>query len=32
MKYLLALIALIAAINVFATQQTVKISPGFFTA
>ena len=32
MKYLLALIALIAAINVYATQQTVKISPGFFTA
>lgn len=32
MKYLLALIALIAIINVHATQQTIKISPGFFTA
>ena len=32
MKYLLALIALIVAINVYANQQTVKISPGFFTA
>ena len=32
MKYLLAVIALIATVNVFATQQTVKISPGFFTA
>jgi hypothetical protein len=32
MKYLLALVALIAVINVYATQQTVKISPGFFTA
>src|SRR5215217_979050 len=32
MKYLLALIALIAAINVYATQQTIKIGPGFFTA
>ena len=32
MKYLLALVALIALINVYATQQTVKISPGFFTA
>jgi hypothetical protein len=32
MKYLLALIALITVINVHATQQTVKISPGFFTA
>ncbi len=32
MKYLLALIALIAVINVYATQQTVKISPGFFAA
>jgi hypothetical protein len=32
MKYLLALLALIAAINVYASQQqTVKISPGFFT-
>ncbi len=32
MRYLLALIALIAAINVYTTQQTIKISPGFFTA
>ena len=32
MKNLLALIAFIALINVSATQQTVKISPGFFTA
>jgi hypothetical protein len=32
MKYLVALIALIVAINVCANQQTVKISPGFFTA
>jgi hypothetical protein len=32
MKYLLALIALIVAINVYANQQTLKISPGFFTA
>lgn len=32
MKYLLALLALIVAINVYANQQTVKISPGFFTA
>ena len=32
MKYLLALVALIVVINVHATQQTVKISPGFFTA
>ena len=32
MKYVLALIALIAVINVHATQQTIKISPGFFTA
>ena len=31
MKYLLALIALIVAINVYANQQTIKISPGFFT-
>ena len=31
MKYLLAIIAIIAAINVYASQQTVKISPGFFT-
>jgi hypothetical protein len=32
MKYLLAFIALIVAINVYGNQQTVKISPGFFTA
>ena len=32
MKYLLALVAFIVAINVYANQQTVKISPGFFTA
>ena len=32
MKYVLVLLALIVAINVYATQQTVKISPGFFTA
>jgi hypothetical protein len=32
MKYVLALIALVAAINIYATKQTVKISPGFFTA
>ena len=32
MKYLLALVALIAVINVYGTQQTVKISPGFFAA
>ena len=32
MRYLLALIALIAAINVYTTQQTIKISTGFFTA
>ena len=32
MKYLLALVALIALINVYATQQTVKISPGFWGA
>jgi len=32
MKYLLALIALVLAINTYANQQTVKISPGFFTA
>ena len=32
MKYVLAFIALIAVINVHATQQTIKISPGFFTA
>ena len=32
MKYVLAVIALIAAINVYGTQQTIKIGPGFFTA
>jgi hypothetical protein len=33
MKYLLTLVALIAFINIYGTQQqTVKISPGFFTA
>src|SRR5215212_2039499 len=32
MKRLLALVALIAFVNVYANQQTVKISPGFFTA
>ena len=32
MKYVLTLLALIVAINVHATQQTIKISPGFFTA
>lgn len=32
MKYLLALIALIAVVNVYPAQQTVKIGPGFFTA
>ncbi|HJT26959.1 MAG TPA: hypothetical protein VJ784_06055 [Pyrinomonadaceae bacterium] len=32
MKYVLALIALIAVLNVHGTQQTIKISPGFFTA
>ena len=32
MKHLLALIALFAIVNVYAAQQTVKISPGFFTA
>ena len=32
MKHLLALIALITIVNVYAAQQTVKISPGFFTA
>jgi hypothetical protein len=32
MKHLLALIALIAIVNVYVAQQTVKISPGFFTA
>ena len=32
MKYLLAIIALIAIANVHPAQQTVKISPGFFAA
>ena len=32
MKYVLALIAIIAVINIHGTQQTIKISPGFFTA
>lgn len=32
MKPLLALIALIAATSIYASQQQVKISPGFFTA
>ena len=32
MKYLLALVVLLAIINVYHAQQTVKISPGFFTA
>lgn len=32
MKHLLVLIAFFAIINVHATQQTIKISPGFFTA
>ena len=32
MKYLIALIALIAIVNVYASQQTIRISPGFFTA
>ena len=32
MKYLLALLALIAIVNVHPAQQTVKISPGFFAA
>jgi hypothetical protein len=32
MKYLLALIALLAIVNVRPAQQTIKISPGFFTA
>lgn len=31
MKHLLAILALIVAVNVYASQQTVKISPGFFT-
>ncbi|HEX6718742.1 MAG TPA: hypothetical protein VF088_16670 [Pyrinomonadaceae bacterium] len=32
MKLLLPLIALVAFVCVYANQQTVKISPGFFTA
>ena len=31
MKHLLPLIALIAFVTIHANQQTVKISPGFFT-
>jgi len=31
MKRLLPLLALIAFVSVYANQQTVKISPGFFT-
>lgn len=31
MKLLLPLVALIAVITIHANQQTVKISPGFFT-
>ena len=31
MKHLLPLLALIAFVSVYANQQTVKISPGFFT-
>src|ERR1043166_41675 len=32
MKHLLVLIALAAFVTVYANQQRVKISPGFFTA
>ena len=32
MKHLLLLIALIAFVTIHANQQTIKISPGFFTA
>jgi hypothetical protein len=32
MKHLLPLIALIAFVTIHANQQTIKISPGFFTA
>ena len=32
MKYLLALIALVVTVSVYANQQTVKSSPGFLTA
>lgn len=31
MRYLLPSIALVAFVTVYANQQTVKISPGFFT-
>ena len=31
MKHLLLLLALFAFLSVYANQQTVKISPGFFT-
>ena len=31
MRYLMSLIALVACVTVYANQQTVKISPGFFT-
>ena len=31
MKRLLPLLALVAFVSVYANQQTVKISPGFFT-
>ena len=31
MKRLLALLALLLFVNVYANQQTVKISPGFFS-
>ena len=32
MKHLLVVIAFFALLNVYAAQQTIKISPGFFTA
>ena len=32
MKLLLPLVALIAFVTIYANQQTIKISPGFFTA
>ena len=32
MKHLLIVIAFFAIINVYTAQQTIKISPGFFTA
>jgi len=31
MRYLVSLLALVAFITVYGNQQTVKISPGFFT-